>query len=127
MSAVYIYFQAKPHKKIEFKSPLKDFLVEKYPKLIQFDADQSSDSFHVQIGIKLIEESDKVILHIEQEEKTALGSLIKALEALRKKKKEVLILESQIDTKLAKILKLLNAKHSNEDHRLAIKGFLKQG
>lgn len=127
MSAVYIYLQAKPHQKIEFKSPLKDFLVEKYPKVIQFDADQSSDSFHVQIGIKLIEESDKVILHIEQEEKTALGSLIKALEALRKKKKEVLILESQIDTKLAKILKLLNAKHSNEDHRLAIKAFLKQG
>lgn len=122
--ALYLYLQAKELHAISFHSPLSTFLKEHYPNLIIFEADQFSEPLHLQTGLQFIDKSQKIILHIEDDSKQGLGSIVKMLEKIRKSNNELLILYAGDNQKLLNTQKILKGRRVSSDFEKEIKNFL---
>ena len=122
---LYIYLQARDISTISFQTPFKSFLRNEFPELVIFEADQASDPSHIQTGVKFIDEADRIILHIEDDGKTSLGSNMKLLEKLRKAKCQKRIFYSGSTKTIVSSLKMLSAEYLQNDFEVEIRNFLK--
>ena len=104
---LFCYFQIKPIEQIAFSFPEKDALSEIDAAFNLVEADSKSEPFLVHEIAKMIAESEQVICFFDVVESEGLGTLSKAIEALRKSKADQLFFVKGANSKLEKVLKML--------------------
>lgn len=122
---LYIYLQAKDISIISFQTPIKGFLTREFPELVIFEADQASEPSHIQIGLNFINEAERIILHLDDDGKTSLGSNMKLLEKIRKANCQKLTIYSGDTKMILSSLKMLGSEFLQNDFEVLIRKFLK--
>ncbi|MCO6358327.1 hypothetical protein [Roseivirga pacifica] len=107
---LYCYLQLKPIKQVKFVSPIGEQIKAIDPSIIQFEADNQSDLYHLKRGVEFIEESSIVLLHLDALPNEKIGPLSKLLETIRRHKKSVCVIWEGEHEMLTKTISMLNPK-----------------
>lgn len=107
---LYCYLQLKPIEQVKFVSPIGEQIKAIDPSIIQFEADNQSDLYHLKRGVEFIEESSLVLLHIDVLPNEKIGPLSKLLETIRRHKKPVSVIWEGEHDMLTKTISMLNPK-----------------
>ncbi|WP_422354795.1 hypothetical protein [Roseivirga pacifica] len=107
---LYCYLQLKPIEQVKFVSSIGEQIKAIDPSIIQFEADNQSDLYHLKRGVEFIEESSLVLLHIDVLPNEKIGPLSKLLETIRRHKKPVSVIWEGEHDMLTKTISMLNPK-----------------
>ncbi|WP_268122305.1 hypothetical protein [Roseivirga pacifica] len=105
---LYCYLQLKPIEQVKFVSPIGEQIKAIDPSIIQFEADNQSDLYHLKRGVEFIEESSMVLLHLDALPNEKIGPLSKLLETIRRHKKPVSVIWEGNHEMLTKTISMLN-------------------
>ena len=108
---LYCYLQLKPIQQVKFVSPIGEQIKAIDPSIIQFEADNQSDLYHLKRGVEFIEESSMVLLHIDVLPNEKIGPLSKLLETIRRHRKPVSVIWEGEHDMLSKTISMLNPQN----------------
>ena len=124
---LYCYLQLKPIEQIAFSSSISEGIKSIDPSIIQFEADNQSDLYHIKRGTEFIQESSLILLHLDAESGENIGPLNKLLEAIRKYKKPLFVIWEGEHEALARSIKMLKPQQEFQLKEIdwsELKGFL---
>ena len=115
---LYCYLQLKPIEQVKFVSSIGEQIKAIDPSIIQFEADNQSDLYHLKRGVEFIEESSMVLLHLDALPNEKIGPLSKLLETIRRHKKPISVIWEGEHDMLTKTISMLNPKKEYQINKI---------
>ena len=120
---LFCHFQIKPQELINYTFDWKSSLAEDHPEFTILEADNHSEPFLIQQTSQLMIASEILIVFFDVLEDQNLGTLSKALEAIRQRKGNITVLlngENQLINKSLKLLRQVPIRFEDAQQALNV-------